>query len=142
QDGFERAVLEQVEVRIGAATVVDLTMTAGNVERISVSGARASTIDTRSSESGLNISAAQLERIPVPRDLTSVATLAPGVIGGQRFGGISFGGSSVGENAIFLNGLNISDVETGVGFSSVPFAFFKDFQVKTGGYSVEYGRTT
>lgn len=142
QDGYERAVLEQVEVRIGAATVVDLTMTVGNVERISVSGARASSIDTRSSESGLNISAVQLERIPVPRDLTSVATLAPGVIGGERFGGISFGGSSVGENAIFLNGLNISDVETGVGFSSVPFAFFKDFQVKTGGYSVEYGRTT
>lgn len=141
-EGYERAVLEQVQVRIGSATVVDLTMNLGDVERISVSGARASTIDTRSSESGLNISAVQLERIPVPRDLTSVATLAPGVIGGERFGGISFGGSSVGENAIFLNGLNISDVETGVGFSSVPFAFYKDFQVKTGGYSVEYGRTT
>lgn len=141
-EGYERVVLEQVQVRIGSATVVDLTMNLGDVERISVSGARASTIDTRSSESGLNISAVQLERIPVPRDLTSVATLAPGVIGGERFGGISFGGSSVGENAIFLNGLNISDVETGVGFSSVPFAFYKDFQVKTGGYSVEYGRTT
>lgn len=141
-EGYERTVLEQVQVRIGSATVVDVTMTVGNIETISVTGARASAIDTRSSESGLNISAAQLERIPVPRDLTSVATLAPGVIGGERFGGISFGGSSVGENAIFLNGLNISDVETGVGFSSVPFAFYKDFQVKTGGYSVEYGRTT
>lgn len=141
-DGFERSVIDQVQVRIGSATVVDLTMTAGDVERISVSGGRLNTIDTRSTESGLNISAAQLERIPVPRDLTSVAQLAPGVISGTRFGGISFGGSSVGENAIFLNGLNISDVETGVGFSSVPFAFFKDFQVKTGGYSVEYGRTT
>ncbi|RUO74954.1 Oar protein [Pseudidiomarina sediminum] len=141
-DGFQRSVIDNVEVRIGTATVVDLTMTAGDVERISVSGARLSTIDTRSSESGLNISAQQLERVPVPRDLASVATLAPGVAAGTRFGGISFGGSSVGENAIFLNGLNISDVETGVGYASVPFAFFKDFQVKTGGYSVEYGRTT
>ena len=141
-DGYQRSVIDNVEVRIGSAAVVDLTMTAGDVERISVSGARLSTIDTRSSESGLNISAGQLERIPVPRDLASVANLAPGVISGSRFGGISFGGSSVGENAIFLNGLNISDVETGVGYSSVPFAFFKDFQVKTGGYSVEYGRTT
>ncbi|WP_411359784.1 TonB-dependent receptor [Pseudidiomarina salilacus] len=141
-DGYQRSVIDNVEVRIGTAAVVDLTMTAGDVERISVSGARLSTIDTRSSESGLNISAGQLERIPVPRDLASVANLAPGVISGSRFGGISFGGSSVGENAIFLNGLNISDVETGVGYSSVPFAFFKDFQVKTGGYSVEYGRTT
>src|SRR5690554_2527068 len=37
-EGYERSVLEQVEVRIGSATVVDVTMTVGNVETISVSG--------------------------------------------------------------------------------------------------------
>ena len=33
-------------------------------------------------------------------------------------------------------------VYTRQGFSTAPFAFFKEFQVKTGGYSVEFGRTT
>src|SRR3546814_10722613 len=29
-----------------------------------------------------------------------------------------------------------------VGFSEAPFDFYEEFQVKTGGYSVEFGRTT
>jgi hypothetical protein len=55
---------------------------------------------------------------------------------------VSFGGSSVAENAVYINGLNVTDFYNRVGFSSTPFAFFKEFQVKTGGYSVEFGRTT
>src|SRR6202008_4460250 len=56
--------------------------------------------------------------------------------------GISFGGSSVAENTFYINGLNVTDFYNRVGFSSVPYAFYKEFQVKTGGYSVEFGRTT
>jgi outer membrane receptor protein involved in Fe transport len=48
----------------------------------------------------------------------------------------------VAENAVFINGLNVTDMYTRRGFSTAPFAFFKEFQVKTGGYSVEFGRST
>ena len=72
-----------------------------------------------------------------------MALLAPGVNGGAAgFGGISFGGSSVAENAVYVNGLNVTDFYNRVGFSAAPFAFYQEFQVKTGGYSVEFGRTT
>ena len=57
-------------------------------------------------------------------------------------GGVSFGGSSVAENTVYINGLNVTDFYNRIGFSSVPYAFYKEFQVKTGGYSVEFGRTT
>ena len=79
------------------------------------------------------------------KDLLSVALLAPGVVKGHNFGGgagVSFGGSSVAENTIYINGLNVTDFYNRIGFSSVPYAFYKEFQVKTGGYSVEFGRTT
>ena len=56
--------------------------------------------------------------------------------------GISFGGSSIAENTVYINGLNVTDFYNRVGFSAVPYAFYKEFQVKTGGYSVEFGRTT
>jgi hypothetical protein len=75
----------------------------------------------------------------------SVARLAPGVVKGHNFGGgagVSFGGSSVAENTIYINGLNVTDFYNRIGFSSVPYAFYDEFQVKTGGYSVEFGRTT
>ena len=55
--------------------------------------------------------------------------------------GISFGGSSIAENTIYINGLNVTDFYNRVGASTVPYAFYKEFQVKTGGYSVEFGRT-
>ena len=75
----------------------------------------------------------------------SVARLAPGVVKGHNFGGgagVSFGGSSVAENTIYINGLNVTDFYNRIGFSAVPYAFYDEFQVKTGGYSVEFGRTT
>ncbi|HET7360238.1 MAG TPA: TonB-dependent receptor, partial [Rhodanobacteraceae bacterium] len=76
-------------------------------------------------------------------NVTSVALLAPGVVKGNAgFGGISFGGSSVAENAYYINGLNVTDFYNRNGFSEAPFLFYQEFQVKTGGYSVQFGRTT
>ena len=56
--------------------------------------------------------------------------------------GVSFGGSSIAENTVYINGLNVTDFYNRVGSSTVPYSFYKEFQVKTGGYSVEFGRTT
>jgi hypothetical protein len=89
-----------------------------------------------------------LERLPVERDIMSVAMLAPGLTKGDAGlcaggnCGVSFGGSSIAENTVYINGLNVTDFYNRVGASSVPYAFYKEFQVKTGGYSVEFGRTT
>src|SRR5690606_37490921 len=100
-------------------------------------------VDVTSTESAMNINAEELARLPVDRNVTSVALLAPGVAAGSAaFGGISFGGSQVAENAFYVNGLNVTDFYHRVGFSEAPFDFYEDFQVKTGGYSVEFGRTT
>ena len=139
-DGETIVVADDVLVKIGTATEVN-QMDA--LEEVTVLGQRgALQIDTTSSESGVTFDAADLENLSVGRSLNSVALLAPGTVSGTAFGGVSFGGSSVGENAVFINGLNVSDVETGVGSGAVPFSFLEQVQVKTGGYSVEYGRTT
>lgn len=134
-----------VYVSLGNATTLDLTEAAvaaqGPLETVEVIGSSVLPIDTTSTESATNVTAEQLERLPVPRTVVDVALLAPGTVQGE-FGGISFGGSSVAENAVYINGLNVTDFYNRVGFSSVPFKFFQEFQVKTGGYSVEFGRTT
>jgi hypothetical protein len=127
-----------VTVNLGRTTVVD----AGVIDEIQVVGSRTiNTIDVTSTESAMNLTKQDLARLPVDRDLLSVAELASGVNKGE-FDGISFGGSSVAENAVYINGLNVTDFYRRIGFSSVPYAFYEEFQVKTGGYSVEFGRTT
>src|SRR3546814_20994039 len=38
--------------------------------------------------------------------------------------------------------LRISDLSSDVCSSDLPFAFYEEFQIKTGGYSAEFGRST
>lgn len=133
-----------ITVALGKASTVNFGGAPTELGAIQVSATAVTpAIDVTSTETAMNINAAQLERLPVPDNVSSVALLAPGVErGSASFGGISFGGSSVAENAFYINGLNVTDFYNRVGFSEAPFEFYKEFQVKTGGYSVEYGRTT
>lgn len=134
-----------VTVSLGNATTVNLVAKqAVELGGVTVTGTRvASAVDVTSTESATNVTRQELARLPVDQNVASVALLAPGVVKGNAgFGGISFGGSSVAENAFYVNGLNVTDFYNRNGFSEAPFAFYQEFQVKTGGYSVEFGRTT
>ncbi|MCF2946883.1 TonB-dependent receptor [Paraglaciecola aquimarina] len=148
-DGYETSSVSNISIRIGSNNA-DIPMVTSGMERIEVTGSNLVVMDVTSSESSLNIGEVELDRIPVPRSVTSVALLAPGTTqGDSRFGPegsngnfASFGGASIAENAMYINGLNVTNFRNGVGFSSVPFEFYKEFQVKTGGYSAEFGRST
>ncbi len=135
-----------VNVSLGGTTTVNLGSDGGvaNLAAVEVVGSRViNRVDVRSTESATNVTREELARLPVDQSLGSVAMLAPGVVSsGASFGGLSFGGSSVAENAVYINGLNVTDPYRRQGFSSVPFAFYQEFQVKTGGYSAEFGRST
>ena len=136
----------RVNVALGGTTTVNLGGQGGiaDLATVTVVGDRVvNRVDVRSTESATNITREEWARLPVEQSLTSVALLAPGVVGGNSsFGGISFGGSSVAENSVFINGLNVTDFYRRQSFSTAPFAFFREYQVKTGGYSVEFGRST
>lgn len=134
-----------VNVSLGGTTQVNLdAQGAVNLATVQVVGSRVvNRVDVYSTESATNITRQELTRLPVDQNLSSVALLAPGVVdSGATFGGLSFGGSSVAENVVYINGLNVTDPYRRQGFSSVPFAFYEEFQVKTGGYSAEFGRST
>lgn len=135
-----------VAIPLGGTATVNLGSGGAvtNLGSVQVVGSRiVNRVDVRSTESATNITRAELERLPVDQSVGAVAVLAPGVVAsGATFGGISFGGSSVAENVAYINGLNVTDPYRRQGFSTVPFAFYEEFQVKTGGYSAEFGRST
>jgi len=149
-DGYNAATLEGLNVNVGSGTNASMTVqVAGSsdtetLDSMTVVGGRISAIDISSVESTTIFSEETYDRLPVARNLTSVALLAPGTTGGDNaFGNLaSFGGASVGENAYFINGMDVTNFRNGLGGSSVPFEFYKEFQVKTGGYGVEFGRST
>ena len=134
----------EVTVSLGNATTVNVGGDATALEGIVVTAPNGvSVVDVTSTETATNVTREELRRIPVDQTVTSVALLAPGVNkGNAAFGGTTFGGSSIAENSYYVNGLNVTDFYNRNGFSEAPFSFYQEFQVKTGGYSVEFGRST
>ena len=149
REGAEIGKLGEVTVNVGNTTIANVEVAGTTIDTVEVVSTRViNKVDVTTTESATNISIDELDRLPVARDITSVALLAPGLNKGDEdlsspgVTTLSFGGSSVAENTVYVNGLNVTDFYNRVGASSVPFAFYKDFQFKTGGYSTEFGRTT
>ena len=101
-------------------------------------------IDVSSVESTTILTAEQIAKIPVVRNITNVALLAPGTVRGDAaFGNLaSFGGGAVSENGYFVNGFNITNSFRNLNFGQIPFEAIAEQQVKTGGYGAEFGRMT
>ena len=140
------SVRENVTVNVGTGTSVNFGAApaggATDLEAIQVTAALVNPIDVSSVESTTILTAEQIAKIPVPRDVTSVALLAPGTVKGDAaFGNLaSFGGASVAENAYFVNGFNITNSFKGLNFANIPFEAIGEQQIKTGGYGAEFGR--
>ncbi|KAF1718268.1 Oar protein [Pseudoxanthomonas yeongjuensis] len=140
----------EVSVNVGTGTSVNFTAAssggdgATNLGTVTVvASTLVNPIDVSSVESTTILTSAQLAKIPVPRDTTSVALLAPGTVRGDNaFGNLaSFGGSSVAENQYYINGFNVTNSFRSLNFSKVPFEGIAEQQIKTGGYGAEFGRS-
>lgn len=135
-----------IRVASGEGSVADFIQ----LEQVVVTGTAIKAIDVKSSESVQTLSKAAIDRIPVARDVTAVALLAPGAtVGDSRIGQTSaragnvpsLGGASPAENAYYINGFNVTNMVNGVAFNQVPFEAVNEQSVKTGGYGAEYGRS-
>ncbi len=127
-----------VEVDFGAAA------NAEELSGVTVSANMLPSIDVRATDSKITLTAATLNKVPVARDITQAAVLAPSVIpADSRYGNsVSFGGSAASENAYFINGYPVTNALTNIGSTSLPFDAIRSEQVITGGYGPRYGRST
>ncbi|OYU43796.1 MAG: hypothetical protein CFE44_16415, partial [Burkholderiales bacterium PBB4] len=139
---------ETTEVFVASGEGATATFAATQV--VQVTGSAIRRIDARSTEAATTLSKAEIDRIPVTRDVTAVTLLAPGAVFGDsrigqstsRNGNVpSLGGASPAENAYYVNGFNVTNILNGVAFNQVPFEGIAEVQVKTGGYGAEFGRS-
>jgi hypothetical protein len=139
-------VTKDVQVRVGTGSTVSFATAAAGTQLDTVTVVGASTfnpIDVSSVESTSVFTAQQIDELPVARDVTNVALLAPGTVRGDTgFGNLaSFGGSSVAENGYYINGFDVTNIRNFVSFADLPFDAISEQQVKTGGYGAEFGRS-
>lgn len=136
----------QLVVSAGGGSFADF----GATQQVVVTGTAGRSLDVRSTESTQILTKAEIDRIPVVRDVTAVAMLAPTVTFGDsrlgqtnaRAGNVpSIAGASPAENTYYVNGFNVTNIVNGVSYNTVPFEAIGEQQVKTGGYGAEFGRS-
>ncbi len=147
-NGFSTTRSENVAVSLGGNNY-DFTVTteAPTTGEIVVRGAPVRKVDFSGTATG-NVYSVQAvaENVPVARSISAIQLLTPQATSGDTAFGdgntVSIGGSSVAENIFYINGMNVTNFRTFVGGTTVPFEFYDQVQVKTGGYQAEFGRNT
>ena len=141
---------DTVSVGSGGTAQIFLTLGAAadgatDIDEVVVVGVRRAVSEFDATTTGLTVNVEELSKnVPIARDASAVALLAPGVTASDNaFGNIpTIGGASAGENTYFINGLNITKFRDFTGSSTVPFEFYQTLETKTGGYQAEFGRGT
>ncbi|MDP9361465.1 MAG: TonB-dependent receptor [Acidobacteriota bacterium] len=143
--GFNRVNQPNVAVEIGKTKTLDITLAAATSETITVIGA-APVVDVTSAQQGANITSQTLQSLPMARNFTAAAQVAPGTAtqsgNGQGAGQVTVYGSSGSENEYVVDGLNLTGVSHGQNVKSINMDFIQEEQVLTGGLPAEYGRLT
>lgn len=135
---------DSVRIRLGN-TSYNFVLSSGDMEEMVVTAGARQIKDFDSTTTGISVDVDELiNTTPVARNITAIQLLAPGTQSGDSaFGNLaSIGGSSPAENVYIVNGLNTTNFRNFTGSSSVPFEFYEQVEVKTGGYQAEFGKAT
>jgi outer membrane receptor protein involved in Fe transport len=152
--GFKPIDRPNIQVQLSQTTTLPLTMQIGTLsETVQVTG-QPSPIDTTSTTVGATIDSSELNALPTGRRFSDTLYLAPGVSSSGTTGRAnpSVNGSSGLENEYVVDGVNLTNGGYGalgsysIVFGSLgngtPYDFMQQVQVKTGGYSAQYGEAT
>ncbi len=132
----------KVEVVVGLdkTATVDLTLVPVATATVEVVSEVDNPVDLKSTTAGATYTSETFLQLPTTRDFGNIATLAPGIT--QDREGIKVYGSTGVENNYIVDGINTTQVEFGKQGKKIPVEFIQEFQVKTGGYEAEYGKST
>ena len=126
----------------GAQLTIDLTLRpAGIAERVDVVAGSPRLAITQATRA-TSLSSEVFERLPRGRDFTTIAAQAPGANDERKAGGIAIDGSTGAENRVMIDGMETTDTWIGTPGQYLATDFVEVVQVKSSGYSAEYGGST
>jgi hypothetical protein len=150
--GFAPAKVQNIDLRLGQQLNINLTLSPGGLAETVQVVAESPLIAITQSARSTSIRDEAIEKMPKGRDFSSLVAQAPGAnIETAKLGGISIDGSSGGENRFIIDGAEVTDLRTGAsrggtdaGNAGKRFVtdFVDEVQVKSSGYTAEYGGAT
>lgn len=151
--GFKTVQKNDVAVSLGQTVDIALQLEVGEINEIVVVAADAPALDPKNTTTGGTVDSDFVRTLPIGRRLSDVSYLLPGVGNSGSVGrqNPSISGASGLDNQYVVDGVNITNQGYGalgsysIVFGSlgnaIPFDFFKEVQVKTGGYEAEFGQS-
>jgi len=139
---FKPARVQNLEVLLGQIKTVDFTMSIGSLTEDVQVTAEAPLVDTKQSARATSITAEQLDMLPKGRDFMSLVTQVPSVNNETKSGGVMIDGATTSENRYIVDGAETSDIVLGGSGKGVISDFIAEVQVKSSGYTAEYGGAT
>jgi hypothetical protein len=133
-----------IDLASGSAASAAAAANATQLGSITVQANAVPAIDIASVQTTTTFTADQLKALPIARNVTAVALLAPGVTkGDSAFGNLaSFSGASVAENSYYVNGFNVTNQFDSLSFAQVPYEAIDQENIQDGGFGPEYGNST
>ncbi len=140
--GFNPQTVAAVRVSLGQVKKVDFGLPLSGVTETVQVTAVSPLIDVRGTARQTNIRTEQVELLPKGRDFTTLVTQAPGANNESKLGGLSIDGASAGENRYIIDGIETTDIQDGTSGTNLIADFVEEVQVKSSGYTAEYGGAT
>ncbi len=158
--GFKTVRSLHNEVVVNSSSLLNITLPVGSAQETVEVSATAVSIDTQSTAIDANLTDTFYNSVPMPRSVSAIFYVAPGVAGGQVAGAPnqagpgsanpSIGGSTGLENLYVVDGVTITDQAYGslgtynnfkgsLG-TGINLAFLKEVDVKSYGFEPQYGK--
>ncbi|MCK6501524.1 MAG: carboxypeptidase regulatory-like domain-containing protein, partial [Nitrospira sp.] len=136
--GFTKVERNNVRVSLGATATVNISLSVSTTAEVVVTG-EAPVVDTANTTIGTTATSEAIQRLPLGRNFTAIATTVAGT-GTDVSGGITVYGATGLENSYIVDGINTTGIKTGIQTKQLNNEFIQEVEVKTGGYEAEYGR--
>jgi outer membrane receptor protein involved in Fe transport len=139
--GFKATKVENIQLQLGQILKVGFALLIADVAEAIQVTAESPIIDVKQNTAALSLQSEIIDRIPKGRNFTSVLTSAPGT-NDESKAGLSIDGATGAENRYIIDGLDTTNLRTGVDARRVLTDFLAEVQVKSSGYNAEFRATT
>jgi hypothetical protein len=141
QKGFSTWKASNINVLVGRVFRVDAKLEVGQVTESVVVSGDAVVVDTASTVISTNVTSSIYDKLPKGRNFDSLLAMAPGTRPEPKSGGFQVDGSSGSENSFVIDGVEVTNIQTGVlnRQSQIPVEWVAETQVKSSGIDAQYG---
>ncbi|MCW5966139.1 MAG: TonB-dependent receptor [Bryobacterales bacterium] len=139
--GFAGMRKPDIPVELGRSTRADFVLEIGQVSEQVVVTSDAILVDSQSSASAVIVDRQFSDLLPKGRSFYDLIAIAPGARPESKTGGVQVDGASGSENTFYVDGVEVTNIQTGVLSSQnrIPVEMVEQTQIKNGVMEAQYG---